>query len=634
MPKAWYERAVPRMPATMPNPFEQDYRVRQQLEAAVARLQAPFGGSPAVATPIEDEATALAAAINGPSARTAPPPEVLNYVPAEIPHDVMVAELTRAAQNDAPGMPTTPALQRFASIEGEPTQATDMPGLRAIDPMNQVPIAELQRRVLEAAERERAGRPRPANLPIGAFPGRTGRPDSMEEYDRQPLAVKQATTSWVGGGFTPPIDDATVQALKDVVLKTPQTVNTRDRELRFENMSPADPGHMLTNGQWRPGPAQTPEEALQEQMKNELAAVIPNLEARGYRRVENAPPGTSGIGLTGDSFMAAPPRSPSDMPRRSIHDLRAMDKANQAAREAQPEPGTLEKLRNAIFGTPQANVPNSLSPEEQARVAGFNKAADAQAAQETERRANVTSRAKMKQLGRDIRTEGITPVAFAQLQAAVQRQGGGGPIGPPDPALATWNPRAYAAQLAAFEAVQNQQRLTNQDKQQTLRDKSLDLRHSEQMEFAKLQESNAQRRHEAELKIKDPSSIFAAALTNPAAANAAGLTEDQQIAIAVESVTDPTSRVPALLDRKLSLLYPESARDWWGGEKEFLEAAAKVGIPDRIAKPYWDRRRKAELAGSPIPEAGGVKPAPELQRAVGPKGPLPSRAQFGAYSAL
>lgn len=258
---------------------------------------------------------------------------------------------------------------------------------------------------------------------------------------RNALADQALAQAQMNVPSVPELGTAEFAALQAALMAPPQTVGTADREFRQFGAEPPPPP------------------IAADQFSNVMNTAIPNLQAQGYRNIggDRPPSNVSFIG-TPEGFMAP---SSGNQPGRDINELRMLDAQNKAAA---PD-GWFEKLTAAITGQ---QAPNQLSQQEQMMVdalaADRAKRAPVYAPME-ERQKMVQQNAQEREVARNFRQEGPDAMMFAQLQQAVAGGGQGGPMGPPDQRLALLAPKVYAAQLAAWEASQNQQRLDQRDQQ-------------------------------------------------------------------------------------------------------------------------------------------------------------------------
>lgn len=259
-------------------------------------------------------------------------------------------------------------------------------------------------------------------------------------------------------------------------LPIPQSALTQDRELRHFGAEPAPPSP----------PA--------DLLANQMNVAIPNLEAQGYRNIGpmRPPEGVPSIG-TPEGFMTPPSNR---QPGRDINELRMLDAQNKAA-----APGMMDTLTNWLTGTPQPEQQNLLSTREQMMVDALKADQAQRDATMAERQKLVTQHAQMKQMGRDIRQEGPDVVMFNQMSQALQ--GGGGEVGPPDPRLALLAPKVFAAQMEAWEAGQNQQRLDQRDEQLNLDREEGRRRFDVTRADAATREANQERRFNREMDFNE-----------------------------------------------------------------------------------------------------------------------------------
>ncbi len=264
-------------------------------------------------------------------------------------------------------------------------------------------------------------------------------PNGSSALRRNALADQALAQAQQNVPMTPELGTAEFQALQNALLAPPQSVLTQDRELR------------------RFGAEPTPPPAGADTFSNEMNVAIPNLEAQGYRNIGpmRPPQGMSSIG-TPEGYMVPPS---SGQPGRDINELRMLDNQNKAAGG-----GMFQQLTNLLTGTQQQQPQNMLSQQEQMMVDSLKADRAKREATMAERQKLVTQNAQTKQAARNFRQEGPDAMMFAQLQQALQGGGQGAPMGAPDPRLALLAPKVYAAQLAAWEAGQNQQRLDLADK--------------------------------------------------------------------------------------------------------------------------------------------------------------------------
>jgi hypothetical protein len=242
-----------------------------------------------------------------------------------------------------------------------------------------------------------------------------------------------------------------------------------------------------------------------------MNTAIPNLAAKGYRNVgPTMPEGVPSIG-TPEGYMA---RSPGGAQKRDVNELRMLAGQNADA---------------DIAGTA---APNVLNPQEQAMIDALERDRNNRDATMAERQKLVTQNAQKREATRDFQQDPQAAI-FAQLTQAVQGGGQGGALGPPDPKLAMLAPKVYAAQLEAWEASQNQQRLDQRDDQLDLdRDEGrrrFDVSTGLQREGM----NRADRRHDEEMaaaEAKNPLTLFdKASEGDPAAIAATGLGESIQV---------------------------------------------------------------------------------------------------------
>lgn len=381
---AWNRLANPTFTPPMPNPFAKDYNFSGQFANAGNTLASGlgFGGAPEVAemqpalnaAPL-DIPRSMPTAMGMPSALNIPRPP---GPPSEM--ERFIAQLT------GPGVPFVPNSLRGPVDGGNPVGAPSVQDYMPAWLDNFRSDAQAEGRQL--FDQRRATGDTSLSIPDAPIP-----------------------------------DDPDLDRLVAARLAPPQTVGTRDRELRFDGMpAVAEQGPVLPGG-------------------SEDAA-IQRLLAKGYTAYGDTPPAAGGYVGTSQGFFQAPSQN---RPGRSIHELRGLDRQNDASQST----GLLAALGRAVgFG---GEAPNALSPHEQGRVDMFNQAGQARDAEQDARQALVTRNAQARGLARNMRMHGQAPLLAA---LGVFDEQGGEP-GMPNPALAEFAPRMFAARQGQFGMAQD-----------------------------------------------------------------------------------------------------------------------------------------------------------------------------------